>query len=45
MDKMSTEALVFMLSVWALVISATGYSFYRLLSSKRQIGGSDDERE
>ena len=43
MDKMSVDAWIFMLSVWALVLTATGYSFYKLLSSERKIGGSDDQ--
>lgn len=43
MDKMSPEAWIFMLSAWILILIATVYSFYRLLTSKRKIGGSSDE--
>jgi hypothetical protein len=38
---MTTMAWIFMLSAWAVIIIATGYCFYRLLTSERQFDGSD----
>ena len=34
---MTTSAWVFMISVWAIVISSTLYSFAKLLSSDQQL--------
>ena len=38
---MSTSALVFMVSVCALVIGAMSYCFWKLLTSERQLGGDE----
>jgi hypothetical protein len=38
---MTTEAWVFMIAVWAVIIALTGYSFWKLLTSERQLGGED----
>ena len=40
---MTTEAIVFMLGVWGVVLTATSYCFYRLLTSKRQLGGDEEK--
>jgi hypothetical protein len=39
---MTTSAWMLMLSVWAVILAATGYCFYKLLTSERQFGDSDD---
>lgn len=39
---MSASAIVFMVIVWAVILGTTGYCFYKLLTSKRQLGGDDD---
>jgi hypothetical protein len=36
---MTPMAWILMLSVWAIIIAATGYCFYKLLTSERQFGG------
>ena len=35
---MSLSAWVFMLSVWSVILVMTGYCFYKLLTSKIQLG-------
>lgn len=39
---MTTPAWIFMLSVWSLVIAAVGFSFFKLLTSKRQFDDHDE---
>lgn len=41
---MSVSAIVCLAIVWTLVISGNGYCFYKLLTSPRHIGSSDDEQ-
>ena len=36
---MTSMAWALMLSVWAVIFIATGYCFYKLLTSERQFGG------
>jgi hypothetical protein len=38
---MTPSAATFMLLVWAVIAVNTGYCFYKLLTSKRQIGSDD----
>lgn len=38
---MSHAALGLMLAVWATILAATGYCFYKLLRSERQFGPED----
>jgi hypothetical protein len=38
---MSSSATGFMFVVWAVVIANTGYCFYRLLTSKRNLGSDE----
>lgn len=38
---MNSSALVFMLIVWGIIFCMTGYCFYKLMTSKRQLGGDD----
>lgn len=38
---MTTEAWVFMLTAWAVIIGATGYCFWKLLTSERDLGGGE----
>lgn len=40
---MTTQAWSFMILAWLLIISQTGYCFWKLLSSERQL--DDDEEE
>ena len=40
---MTASALGFMVTVWALIISATAYCFWRLLTSDRQLDGDDPD--
>lgn len=40
---MTTEAWVFMLLVWAVIIGMTGYCFAKLVTSDRRLGGEDEE--
>lgn len=39
---MSTTAILFMLIVWGVILGNTGYCFYRLMTSTRNLGGGDD---
>lgn len=39
---MTGEAWAFMAIVWAVIIGMTGYCFYKLLTSERQLGGPDE---
>jgi hypothetical protein len=39
---MDWQAWVFMLAAWALILGMTGYCFYKLLSSDRQLGEHDE---
>ena len=39
---MTPAAWTLMLMVWAFILVATGYCFYKLLSSERQFGDSDE---
>jgi len=36
---MTPQAWAFMTVVWTLVLVCTGWSFYKLLTSKRDLGG------
>jgi len=38
---MSLSAATFMILVWAVIVLNTGYCFYKLLTSKRQLGSDD----
>jgi hypothetical protein len=38
---MTPMAWILMLSVWAVIIAATGYCFYKLLTSERQFNSED----
>ena len=38
---MSTSASVFMLIVWAVIVMNTGYCFYKLLTSEKQLGSDE----
>lgn len=38
---MSWSALAFMIVVWIVVVVNTGYCFYKLLTSDRQLGSGD----
>ncbi|MGE3806924.1 MAG: hypothetical protein AB7K24_19845 [Gemmataceae bacterium] len=42
---MTAAAWTFMIVVWTLIISQTGYCFYKLLSSPKQLdsGGDTDD--
>jgi hypothetical protein len=40
---MTMAAWAFMLSVWGLIIGSTGYCFWKLLTSEKQLGGDDAE--
>lgn len=35
---MTTQAILFMLAVWGVIATATGYCFYKLLNSPRRFG-------
>lgn len=37
----TNEAWVFMLTVWTIIAVATGYCFWKLLTSERDLGGGD----
>lgn len=39
---MTGEAWVFMVIVWAVIIGMTGYCFWKLLTSERQLGGGEE---
>lgn len=38
---MSLSAMVFLLLVWTVIVVNTGYCFYKLLTSKRQLGSDE----
>lgn len=38
---MSATAWLFLTLVWGIILINTGYCFYRLLTSERQLGGDD----
>lgn len=38
---MSATAWLFLALVWGIILINTGYCFYRLLASERQLGGDD----
>lgn len=38
---MSSAAWIFMLIMWTIITGMTGYCFYRLLTSERQLGGDE----
>ena len=38
---MTTEAWVFMLAVWAIIIGNTVYCFWKLLTSERRLDAHD----
>jgi len=38
---MSATAATFMIVVWAVIVVNTGYCFYKLLTSDRQLGSDD----
>lgn len=39
---MTTEAWVFMLLVWAVIIGMTGYCFLKMLTSAKQLSQDDE---
>jgi hypothetical protein len=39
---MTTQAIIFMLVVWGLIIGCTGYCFKKLLFSDRRLDASDE---
>jgi hypothetical protein len=39
---MSTQAVLLMAIVWAVIFGSTGYCFYKLLTSDRQFGGTEE---
>lgn len=38
---MTTEAILFMVITWSLIGGMTGYCFWKLLTSDRQLGPED----
>jgi hypothetical protein len=38
---MTTEAWIFMICVWGLIISQTAYCFWKLLTSEQKLEDSD----
>lgn len=38
---MTIAAWTFMILMWGVIAGMTGYCFYRLLTSERQLGGDD----
>ncbi len=40
---MTTQAWIFLVAAWSVILIATGYCFVRLLSSDRQFEPSEDE--
>ncbi|HMP01962.1 MAG TPA: hypothetical protein PKD86_02715 [Gemmatales bacterium] len=42
---MTQGAWIFMLSVWTVVIGMTGFCFYKLLTSKRQLNNGDEPND
>ena len=40
---MTGEAWVFMIGVWAIIIGATVYCFWKLLTSERRLEGTFEE--
>lgn len=38
---MNASAWLFLTVVWGIILANVGYCFYRLLTSKRQLGGDD----
>ena len=40
---MTATALTLMLVVWLVILTATGYCFYKLLSSDRQFGQHEEQ--
>lgn len=38
---MEPQAWVFMIAAWVVILSMTGWCFYKLLTSERQLGGED----
>jgi hypothetical protein len=38
---MTLSAWVFMLSVWSVILVMTGYCFFKLLTSARQLDGEE----
>ena len=39
---MTATALVFLVTVWGVILYATGYCFWKLMRSDRQFDASDD---
>lgn len=39
---MTTTAIVFLVVVWGVIISATGYCFWKLMNSKRSFDSNDE---
>lgn len=37
----SLSAVVMLIAVWSVVLANMGYCFYRILTSKRQLGGEE----
>ena len=38
---MTESAWLFLIAAWAVIIVNTGYCFFKLLTSKRQLNGDD----
>ena len=38
---MTPEAWIFMAAAWAVIIGMTGYCFWKMLTSERQLGGDE----
>ena len=41
---MSPSAAGFMIVVWTVIVVNTGYCFYKLLTSKRQLGSDEPDQ-
>jgi hypothetical protein len=39
---MTRDAIIFMASVWTVILACTLYCFWKLLNSKRTLGGDDE---
>ena len=40
---MTTNAMIFLVSVWSIIFVATGYCFYKLMTSNRSFESHEDE--
>ena len=39
---MTASGFILMLAVWGVILANTGYCFYKLLTSERQLQGDDE---